>query len=78
MPKFVRGLCIAAMAFASVTPMAWSQDADFLREVAPLFQKHCVKCHGPLKQQGGIRFDFRSSALSKGDSGDLAIIPGRS
>src|SRR5437016_8150023 len=29
---------------------------DFSREVRPLLEKHCFKCHGPEKQKGGLRF----------------------
>ena len=36
----------------------------------------CVKCHGPEKQQGGLRFDRRSGAVRAGDSGSEAISPG--
>jgi len=49
---------------------------DFSREILPVFQQHCVKCHGPEKQKGGLRFDTRQGAFSPGDSGERAIVPG--
>src|SRR5437867_5134610 len=49
---------------------------DFSREVRPLFEKHCFKCHGPEKQKGGLRFDTRQGAFKMGESGEKAIVPG--
>lgn len=49
---------------------------DFSREVRPLLDKHCLKCHGPEKQKGGLRFDTKEGAFKPGESGEKAIIPG--
>lgn len=48
---------------------------DFGRDIQPLLAKHCVRCHGPRKQEGGLRLDLRQRALRGGDSGP-AIVPG--
>jgi len=50
---------------------------NFKKEVWPIFQKHCVKCHGPEKQKSGFRIDVRELALEGGDMGKN-IIPGKS
>ena len=49
---------------------------DFERDVRPILVTHCLNCHGPSKQKGGIRFDRKTAALGGGDSGP-AIIPGK-
>ncbi len=49
---------------------------DFSREIRPLLEEHCFKCHGPEKQKGGLRFDSREEALKPGESGEKAIVPG--
>src|SRR6266850_2195822 len=49
---------------------------DFSREVRPLLEEHCVKCHGPEKQKGGLRFDTKEGAFKKGESGETAVVPG--
>ena len=36
---------------------------DYARDVKPLLQQNCVSCHGPLKQNGGLRLDRKSSAM---------------
>jgi len=53
-----------------------AQGTDFAKQIAPILEMHCVKCHGPHKQQGGLRFDDVDGALKKGDSDEPAIVPG--
>lgn len=67
----------------SLTAVAATHAAapDFEREVRPLLETHCLRCHGPEKQSGGLRFDQKQVALSGGDSGQPALVagePGRS
>ena len=40
---------------------------DFKMEIWPLFQKHCVKCHGPDQQKSGYRIDIAELALEGGE-----------
>src|SRR5262245_38836426 len=49
---------------------------DFSRDVRPLLETHCFKCHGPEKQKGGLRFDLKDGAFKTGESGEKAIVPG--
>ena len=50
---------------------------DFARDVKPILERSCLKCHGKDRQQGGLRFDHKDGALVSGDSGKKAIVPGR-
>jgi hypothetical protein len=50
---------------------------DFGRDVRPILERSCWKCHGPEKQKGGLRFDRRAGAITAGDSGKQAIQPGK-
>lgn len=36
---------------------------DFARDVPPLFQTHCIECHGPEQQNNGLRLDRRRDDL---------------
>jgi hypothetical protein len=51
---------------------------DFVREVRPIFEKHCYECHGAQKQKNGFRLDVRQAALRGGDEHAPDIVPGRS
>ncbi len=60
-----------------VTGADSDEQVDFVRDIKPLLQKHCVECHGADAQEGGLRLDVRSVALEGGDSG-YAIVAGKS
>jgi hypothetical protein len=48
----------------------------FEKRVRPLFAQHCVGCHGPKKQQAGLRLDS-SEGLAKGGESGPVIVPGQ-
>lgn len=58
-------------------PAPTTGSIDFAREIKPLLDAHCVKCHGPEKAKNGFRLDTRAHALAGGDHG-VDIIPGES
>ena len=66
-------LCLSALPAAASEPSR----IDFARDVKPILEASCVKCHGAKKQQGNIRLDRRDGALAPGDSGRAAVVPGR-
>jgi mono/diheme cytochrome c family protein/uncharacterized small protein (DUF1192 family) len=49
---------------------------DFARDIQPILQNSCAKCHGPTRARGGLRLHERASAMRGGDSGPV-ILPGR-
>lgn len=49
-----------------------------MREVQPIFARHCLECHGAQRQKSGYRLDHRGIALRGGDSGEAAIVAGES
>jgi mono/diheme cytochrome c family protein len=51
---------------------------QFQKEVRPILEESCFKCHGPDKQKGGLRLDRKADMLGGGDSGEPAITPGKS
>ena len=50
---------------------------DFNKDIRPILARHCLGCHGPEKQESGLRLDRQQSLLVGGDSGDPAIRPGK-
>lgn len=45
-----------------------AEQVDFVRDVRPIFEKHCYSCHGREKQESSLRLDIKS-AVFKGGSG---------
>ncbi len=74
-PGMSRSIAIALLIMAANAmgdPKA--PDADYVRDVKPIFKNHCQSCHGPVKQKGGLRLDSGSLILQGGKSGD-ALVP---
>jgi len=53
-----------------------AQHVDFNRDIRPIFNAHCITCHGGVKQASGVSFSYREQALGKGKSGRPTIVPG--
>ena len=76
-------LTLAAAAPAGVAEVdvrklpAAAGGADFVRDILPLLESACVKCHGAEKQKGDFRIDTRAGLL-KGGKEDKAIVEGDS
>ena len=76
------GCCAAAR--AAITPEQAAQlpppaghSVNFSKEIKPIFEASCIKCHGRGKDKGGFRLDTRETTLKGGDSGP-AVLPGKS
>lgn len=54
------------------------QTIRFDQQVRPILSNHCWNCHGldEGSRQGNLRLDLRESAMTAGDSGEPAIVPG--
>lgn len=59
----------------------WGSDSSdpgiefFEKRIRPLLADKCIECHGPEKQKGGLRLDFKQGWEIGGDSGP-ALVPG--
>ena len=54
---------------------AASEDAsEYDRQIAPLLKAHCVKCHGPAKQEKGLNLSTAGD-ISRGNDEGAVIVP---
>ena len=77
-PQRLLPLFFALCARAADLPPAVERPVDFVKDIQPIFQQACVKCHGPEKQKGSFRLDVKAAAFKGGDEHSPAIIPGKS
>ena len=68
------GLAAAISALAEL-PVPAGTAVDFVKDVQPIFAKHCEKCHGAEKQKSGYRLDIKTVALTGGDEHAPNIVP---
>src|SRR5215212_9950933 len=75
--RFARKACaiLSAAIVAAGAASAAEAVPDFTRDVRPIFERHCLKCHGPEKQKAGLRFDVKEGAFKTGESGERPIVP---
>jgi mono/diheme cytochrome c family protein len=68
---------ILATALWSVAVVpATAVPVDYARDVKPLLAAKCYRCHGPLKQESGLRLDTVALLLKGGERG-AAMVAGR-
>ena len=81
------GLGLIAFSFAATAgspdisklpPAAKKDGVTYDKDIKPIFEKSCVKCHGAEKPKSKYRIDSREAAIKGGTSGDAAVIPGKS
>ncbi|MEO1998743.1 MAG: c-type cytochrome domain-containing protein, partial [Planctomycetaceae bacterium] len=59
------------------TPPPDPQEMKFFEtEIRPLLFQHCYRCHGPKKQESGLRLDSWAGIIRGGESGP-ALVPGQ-
>jgi mono/diheme cytochrome c family protein len=54
-------------------PFAAEDKVDFAKQIHPIIEKNCVKCHGPEKQKGKLRLDSREAAMKGGKEGAVIV-----
>ena len=73
-------LLVSLLVFTSL--IVWmlipEERIDYNTQVKPILNKHCISCHGGVKQSGGFSLLFEEEAKGNTDSGQPAIIPGHS
>ena len=71
---------LAQSALLFVTVLTWrsvaidaAEPIDFAREVAPLLETRCLRCHSAEKAKGGLSLSSKQGLLNGGDSGPVVV-----
>src|ERR1043166_1281867 len=67
----------AANVDESKLPPTAKERIDFTRDIKPILESSCLRCHGPEKPKSRFRLDNREAALKGGENG-VDIVPGNS
>src|SRR5689334_6288279 len=55
-------------------PPPAAHQVDFAKEVQPVLEASCIKCHGHGRSKGGFQVDSRETLLKGGDSGPGVVV----
>ncbi len=71
--------CVLAVCASSVAgkPTPVSPQPLFERDVLPIFQKHCLKCHGDNSRKAELDLSSLGGVLRGGESGEPAVSGGQ-
>jgi mono/diheme cytochrome c family protein len=79
-PLLCLGLCSSSLNAAlpledqAKLPAPADHPIDFAKEIKPIFEASCIKCHGRGKDKGGFKLDDRSTFMQGGDSGPVVVV----
>src|SRR6185503_3868677 len=62
---------------SKLPPPAEKKGLTYAKDIRPLFEASCFRCHGEEKQKGELRLDSLEAVLKGGEDGKV-IIPGAS
>ena len=69
-------LIAATLAMVANSRVRAENQIDFVRDIQPILQKSCLKCHGAEKPKGQLRLNAQAAALKGGENGAV-IVPGQ-
>ncbi len=69
-------LMVGLLATSDTSVCADDREDFFESKIRPILVDTCLRCHGDLKQSGGLRVDSRETLLMGGDSG-RAVVPSK-
>ena len=68
-----RALAAIALAAMVAWPLQAKEPVSFEREIAPLLEQRCVRCHGSEQQKGSLSLATRAAAMQGGESGAVLV-----
>src|SRR5438105_4277435 len=68
------GILVASFFVIAANVFCAPADEFFETRIRPVLASECYECHGPEKQKGGLRLDYRDAARKGGDTGP-AVVP---
>jgi uncharacterized membrane protein len=85
--RFMKPVLIAFMASVAILsssaadvdvsklpPVAAKKDVTFEKDIKPVFEKSCFKCHGAEKQKAKLRVDTREATLKGSENGEVVVV----
>jgi mono/diheme cytochrome c family protein len=59
---------------SKLPPVAARKDVTFDKDIKPIFEKSCFKCHGSEKQKAKLRVDSLAAIKKGSEDGDVIVV----
>lgn len=66
----------ASLDLSTLPPASNKKNLTFAKDIQPLFEASCVRCHGRQRARGDLRLDSLAGILKGGEDGKM-VIPGQ-
>jgi hypothetical protein len=66
----------AQMDLSKLPPAATQKDVTYAKDIKPLLEASCFRCHGEKEKKGGLRLDSLEAVLKGGKEGKV-VEPGK-
>ena len=63
---------------SKLPPPSTKKDLTYAKDINPLLETSCLKCHGAEKPKSKYRVDSREALIKGGESEEAAVVPGKS
>lgn len=70
-------LDLSKLDLSKLPPPAQKEDVTYAKDIQPLFEASCVRCHGQDRPKAGLRLDSAEAVLKGGKDGKV-VVPGKS
>jgi mono/diheme cytochrome c family protein len=64
---------LCAWMVATERPVAAADETFFRKQVVPIFERHCLRCHGKKSPRGGLSLATAADVQAGGDSGAVVV-----
>ena len=68
---------LASPDLSKLPPPAKQEGVTYAKDIRPLFEASCIRCHGAERPKGGLRLDSVEAVL-KGSKEGKVVVPGQS
>src|SRR3989442_10061653 len=72
-PAADKKIDITKLDLSKLPPAAAKKGVTYAKDIRPLFEASCFRCHGDEKQKGELRLDSLEAVLKGGEDGKVVV-----
>ena len=65
---------VAEIDLSKLPPASTQKDITYAKDIMPIFEASCFRCHGEKQKKGGIRLDSLEAVLKGGKEGKIVEV----